>query len=76
MFTRSLIVVEKGAKLTLIEIHESGDAQVNTALELVVGDERAGRSRQDHRRAGLALSSLLASIGAKAQFNYLRVHRR
>ena len=38
-FVRSLIVVEKGAKATIIESHESGDAQVNAALELVVGDE-------------------------------------
>ena len=36
---RSLVVVEKGAKVTIIESHESGDAQVNAALELVVGDE-------------------------------------
>ena len=38
-FVRSLVVVEKGAKATIIESHESGDAQVNAALELVVGDE-------------------------------------
>src|SRR2546423_59938 len=47
LFTRSLVVVEKGARAMLVESHEGGqildgqarDYQTNTALELVVGDE-------------------------------------
>ena len=41
-FTRSLVVVEKGARAMLIESHEGpagSDYQVNTAVEIFVGDE-------------------------------------
>ena len=69
VFTRSLVVVDDHATLTLIEVHESGPAQVNTALELVVGDG----ARVDHlkttRAGAVHLSTLLARIGAKATFN-------
>src|SRR5450631_1732080 len=42
MVTRSLVVVGRGARATLIETHEGldrRDYQVNTVLQLVVGDE-------------------------------------
>ena len=44
IFTRSLVVIEKGALVMLVESHEGlgvgpGDYQVNTAVELVVGDD-------------------------------------
>ncbi len=76
MFTRSLIVIEKGARAMLIESHEyagagSGDYQVNAALELVVGDE----AHVDHVKiiaegaGALHVSSLMASIGARARYN-------
>ena len=74
MFTRSLIVVEKGARAMVIESHEvagGSDYQVNAALELVVGDE----AHVDHVKiigeAGNALhvSTLMAKIGAHARFN-------
>ena len=42
MITRSLVVVGSGARATLVETHEGRgqqDYQVNTALQLVVGDE-------------------------------------
>lgn len=76
MFTRSLVVVEKGARAMFIESHEfagpgAGDYQVNAALELVVGDE----AHVDHVKivadgvSALHVSSLLASIGAHARFN-------
>ena len=70
-FTRSLVVVEPGAKLTLIESHEGApdvDYQVNTALELVVGDG----ARVEHVKLGLEgskalhLSSTMAAVGADA----------
>ncbi|MDI3471349.1 MAG: Iron-sulfur cluster assembly protein SufD [Pseudolabrys sp.] len=69
VFTRSLVVVDKGATVTLIEIHESGSTQVNTALELVAGEG----ARVDHlkitRAGALHLSTLLARIGARTAFN-------
>ncbi len=67
-FIRSLIVVEKGAKATIIEDHESGAAQVNAALELVVGDEAQVDYFKLTQARALHVASLLATIGAKAQF--------
>jgi Fe-S cluster assembly protein SufD len=73
VFTRSLVVVEKGARAMLVETHEGGasDYQVNTALELVVGEG----AHVDHIKVtqegakALHVSSLMAAIGAKARFN-------
>jgi Fe-S cluster assembly protein SufD len=68
-FIRSLIVVEKGAKATITESHDGGTSQVNTALEFVVGDEtHVDYFKITHCRA-LHVSSLLASVGARATFN-------
>ncbi len=68
-FIRSLIVVEKGAKAIIIESHDSGLSQVNTALELVVGDESQVDYFKITRAGALHVSSLLASVGARANFN-------
>jgi Fe-S cluster assembly protein SufD len=68
-FVRSLVVVEKGAKATIIETHESGDAQVNAALELVVGDEAHVDYIRITQARAVHVASLLATIGARAQFN-------
>jgi Fe-S cluster assembly protein SufD len=69
VFTRSLLVVEKAAQASLVEIHQSTETQVNNALEIVVADE----ARLDHLKTtnakALHLSSVMASIGAKARFN-------
>jgi Fe-S cluster assembly protein SufD len=69
VFTRSLVVIEAGAQVTLLEIHETDGAQVNTALELVVGD----KAQIDHVKITEAktqhLSTLMARIGAEAKFN-------
>jgi Fe-S cluster assembly protein SufD len=74
IFTRSLAVVEKGARVMLVESHEGTpgrDYQVNTALELAVGDE----AHVDHIKVtgdapgALHISSLMAAIGAHARFN-------
>jgi Fe-S cluster assembly protein SufD len=71
VFSRSLVVVGAGAGLTLLESHEGPDGvdyQINTALDLVVGD----RARLDRVKfnaeggAALHLATLSASIGAKA----------
>lgn len=74
VFTRSLMVVEPGARVMLIESHEGSDErdyQVNTALEMVVGD----KAHVDHVKItaesdkALHLSSLMAAVGAHARFN-------
>lgn len=67
-FVRSLIVVEKGAKVVLLEDHESGDAQVNVALELVIGDEAQVDYFKLTQARALHVSSLLARVGARATF--------
>jgi Fe-S cluster assembly protein SufD len=69
VFARSLAVVGEGAKVTLIEDHDGGDAQVNAALELVVGDEAAVDYFKFTRAGGVHVASLLASVGAKARLN-------
>jgi Fe-S cluster assembly protein SufD len=74
IFTRSLVVLEKGARAMLIESHEGpagSDYQINAAVELVVGDA----AHVDHVKLigegaqALHVSSLLAAIGAHARFN-------
>jgi Fe-S cluster assembly protein SufD len=73
-FTRSLVVVEQGARAMLIESHEGpagSDYQVNAAVEIFVGDN----AHVDHVKligeggAALHVSTLAAAIGAKARFN-------
>jgi Fe-S cluster assembly protein SufD len=74
IFTRSLMVVERGARAMLIESYAGADErdyQVNSTLELVAGDE----AHVDHVKIigegakALHVSSLLAAIGAHARFN-------
>jgi len=74
VFTRSLALIGNGARVMLVESHEGepgNDDQVNTALELKVGDD----AHVDHvkiTRAGagsLHVSTLLAAIGARVRFN-------
>ena len=73
-FTRSLIVVEAGARAMLIESHEGPegtDYQTNAAVELFVGD----KAHVDHVKIigegpdALHVSTLAAAIGAHARFN-------
>jgi len=73
-FMRSLVVVEPGAQLTLIESYEGpdkSDYQVNAAVEISVGEG----SRVDHVKvtcegsAALHVASVLAALDARAQFN-------
>ena len=72
VFTRSLIVIEDGARAMLVESHDAAAAhQVNTALELIVGDN----AHVDHIKLTggaddlIHVSSLMAAIGARARFN-------
>jgi Fe-S cluster assembly protein SufD len=69
VFIRSLIVVEEGAKATIIDEHDSGPAQVNAALDLVVGDKAQVDYFKLTRARALHVTSLLASVGANAVFN-------
>ncbi len=74
VFARSLVVIGNGARAMLVESHEGPDGcddQVNTALELKVGDG----AHVDHVKitaggaGSLHVSTLLAAIGARARFN-------
>ena len=72
VFSRSLVVLGARAGLTLLESHQGPDGvdyQVNTALDLVVGDAaRLDRIKINAEgSAALHLSTLSAVIGAKAQ---------
>jgi Fe-S cluster assembly protein SufD len=74
VFARSLVIIEKGARAMLVESHlgsSVSEDQVNTALELKVGDE----AHVDHIKitgagaGALHVSTLMAAIGAHARFN-------
>jgi Fe-S cluster assembly protein SufD len=72
-FVRNLIVVESGARVTLVESHEGpagSDYQVNTASNLVVGEGAQVDLLKIVAEGADALhiSTLLASIGARARF--------
>lgn len=72
--TRSLVVVERGARAMLVESYVGAaaqDYQVNSALELVIADN----AHVDHIKLigeganALHISSLMTKIGAHARFN-------
>jgi Fe-S cluster assembly protein SufD len=74
VFTRSLVVIEKGARAMLVESHEgpaASEHQVNAALELKIGDG----AHVDHVKitgegaGALHVSTLMAAVGAHARFN-------
>jgi Fe-S cluster assembly protein SufD len=74
VFTRSLALIGNGARAMLLESHEGAigaEDQVNTALELKVGDD----AHVDHVKlttagaGALHVSTLMAAIGAHARFN-------
>jgi Fe-S cluster assembly protein SufD len=76
VFARSLVVIGKGARATLFESHEGPDDldyQINNALELSIGDD----AKVDHVKVGtegsraLHISTLMASLGARAELNDL-----
>jgi Fe-S cluster assembly protein SufD len=72
--TRTLVVVEEGASLTLLETHESPDgpaSQLNDVVEFVVGD----RAKVSHVRLNaegadaLALSTVTGRLGEAVSFD-------
>jgi Fe-S cluster assembly protein SufD len=73
IFTRSLVVIEQGARAMLVESHEGApnDNQVSAVLELVVGEG----AHVDHVKitgagaGALHVSTLMAAVGAGARFN-------
>ena len=76
VFARSLVVIGKGARATLIESHEGPDDldyQVNNALELSIGND----AKVDHIKIGtegsraLHISTLMAALGAHGELNDL-----
>ncbi|HEY2754421.1 MAG TPA: Fe-S cluster assembly protein SufD [Pseudolabrys sp.] len=68
-FVRSLVVIEKDAKLTLVESHEGGASQVNAALELTIGDGAQVEHVKLTQTRGLHVSTLMAALGSRATFN-------
>ena len=73
MYPRVVVIVEPGAQVTLVESFsgpEGIDYQVNSALELVIGDG----ARVDHIKIGcdgdkaLRVSTLGVTVGAKATY--------
>jgi Fe-S cluster assembly protein SufD len=74
VYPRSVVIVEPGARLMLIESHEGPagiDYQVNTALQIFAGEG----AHVDHIKVtregdkALHISSLMADVGAHARFN-------
>jgi Fe-S cluster assembly protein SufD len=70
VFTRSLAMIGKGARAMLVESHEgSSEQQMNTAMELDVGDE----AHVDHVKitaaGALHVSTMMAAVGAHSRFN-------
>ncbi len=79
--TRSLVVVEEGASVTLLESHDSASGvghQPNNVLEIVAGDRtRVQHMRVDSHGDGvLALSTLTAHLGAHVEFDTLNIVSR
>jgi Fe-S cluster assembly protein SufD len=73
MYPRAVVIVEPGAQVTLIESFtgpEGLDYQVNSALELTIGDG----AKVNHVKIGcdgaaaLRVSTLSATVGAKADY--------
>jgi Fe-S cluster assembly protein SufD len=73
MYPRSVVIVEPGAHVTLVESFSGPDGidyQVNSALELVIGDN----AHIDHIKIGfdgdaaLRVSTLGVSVGSKARY--------
>ena len=72
-YTRSRVVVENGAQVTLVESHEGANGvgyQVNTALALFVGDRAVVNHVKVNREgdASLHVATLTAAVGADAVF--------
>ena len=74
MYPRLVVIVEPGARLTLVESFSGPggvDYQVNSALELAIGEG----ARIDHVRIGqdgnaaLRISTMSVTVGAKATYN-------
>ena len=81
LFTRSLVVIEKGARAMLVESHEGADGrdyQANTALEMSVADDGACRSRQDHARGRQGAAPVVADGGCRraCALQHLPLHDR
>ncbi|WP_026190686.1 SufB/SufD family protein [Methylobacterium sp. WSM2598] len=76
--TRTLVVLEEGAALTLVESHEGPDGvgyQPNDALDAVVGDGATLRHARLNREGGgaVALSTLSVKLGAKSHLETVNV---
>jgi Fe-S cluster assembly protein SufD len=71
--TRTLVVVEEGAHLTLLETHESADGaahQLNDVVEIIAADRTVVRHVRLNREGleTMALSTLAGKLGAHVSF--------
>jgi len=70
VFMRSFATIGQGARAMLVESHEgSNEFQVNTALELKIGDNAHIDHIKITRAGALHVSTLMAAVGAHARFN-------
>jgi Fe-S cluster assembly protein SufD len=70
VFMRSFAAIGKGARAMLVESHDgSSEFQVNTALELKIGDAAHVDHVKITRAGALHVSTLMAAVGAHARFN-------
>jgi Fe-S cluster assembly protein SufD len=70
VFMRSFAAIGKDARAMLVESHEgSGEFQVNTVLELEIGDAAHVDHIKITRSGALHVSTLMAAVGAHARFN-------
>lgn len=76
--TRVLVMVEEGASVTLLESHEGADEaaqQLNDVVEIVAADGASVRHVRLNAEGpqALALSTLVATLGANVSFDTLNV---
>jgi Fe-S cluster assembly protein SufD len=70
VFMRSFVAIGEGARVMLLESHEgSNEFQVNTALELKIGDNAHVDHIKITRAGALHVSTLMAAVGAHSRFN-------
>ena len=80
VFTRSLVVVGRAREATLIEIHGSRRLRIRStprSRSSVGDDAQVEHVKITAERQAICISRrLLASVGANARFNYVRLHHR
>jgi Fe-S cluster assembly protein SufD len=73
VYVKSQLVIGSGARATVVETHEGPDGleyQVNSALQMIVGDDAEVEHIKVTREGGAALhvATLVAGVGARTKF--------